>query len=56
MKVFSLKRVSDSCSGNRKSKIENRKWVGLVAIVITFTMCGAVAEAQQQAKSKKGSE
>ena len=25
-----------SCSDNRKSKIENLKWVGLVALVIVF--------------------
>ena len=46
-----------SCD-NRKSKtctelnrsIENPKWVGLLAIVVTFVMCGAVAEAQQTKK------
>jgi len=40
-------RVADSCSGNRKSKIENRKWAGLFAIVIAFMVCGVRAEAQQ---------
>ena len=40
-------------SDNLKSKIENRKWVGLFAIGVTFGMCGAVAEAQQQAKIPK---
>jgi len=42
-------------SGNRKSKtcieprrrIQNLKWAGIVAIGITFAMCGAVAQAQQ---------
>ena len=36
----------DSCS-------ENPKWVGIFAIVVTLAMCGAVAEAQQQAKGGK---
>src|SRR5215475_8307410 len=35
---------------NRKSKIGNLKWVGLVAIVITIAICGAVAQAQQPGK------
>ncbi len=35
---------------NQKSKIKNPKWVGLVAIVLTFAMCGAVAQAQQAGK------
>jgi len=38
------------CSYNRKSKIKNRKWVGIVAIVVAFAMCGAVVQAQQPAK------
>jgi len=50
-----------SLPGNRKSKtcteryrsIQNRKWVGLLTIVLTLAMCGAVAEAQQQAKVGK---
>jgi len=46
MKVFSSKRVSDSCSDNRQSKIQNLKLVGIVALVVTCAMCGAVAEAQ----------
>ena len=50
MKVFSSKRVSDSCSDNRQSKIQNRKWVGLVAIGVAFALCGAVAAAQQTGK------
>ena len=37
-------------SDNLKSKIQNRKWMGLLAIVVTLTMCRAVAQAQQQAK------
>jgi putative ABC transport system substrate-binding protein len=37
----------DSFSDNRQSKIENLKWVGRFALVLTFAMCGAVALAQQ---------
>jgi putative ABC transport system substrate-binding protein len=37
-------------SDNRKSAIENRKWVGIVAIVVTFATCGAVAQAEQPKK------
>ena len=36
--------------GNPKSKIQNRKWAGLFAIVVALTVCGARAEAQQAAK------
>ena len=35
-----------SFSDNRKSKIKNPKWLGLIAIGVTFALCGAVAEAQ----------
>ena len=40
----------NSCSNNRKSKIQNRKWGGIVAIGVTFAMCGVVAQAQQPKK------
>jgi putative ABC transport system substrate-binding protein len=75
VKIFSSKRVSDSCFDNRqsktrtelrrriqyqrnllpiienpKSKIQNRRWAWLVALVLAVTLCGAVVEAQQQAK------
>ena len=40
----------DSFSDNRKSKIKNPKWGGVVAIGITFAMCGVVAQAQQPVK------
>ena len=50
MKVFSSKRVSIRVSSNRKSKIKNRKLVGIVALIIAFAMCGAVATAQQPTK------
>jgi len=43
-------RLPNSCSDNRKSKIENRKLVGIIALVIAFAMCGAVAQAQQPGK------
>jgi putative tryptophan/tyrosine transport system substrate-binding protein len=45
-----LKRFLYLCSDDRKSKIENRKWVGLFAIFAALTMCGARAQAQQPAK------
>ena len=39
-----------SRSDNRKSKIQNRKLVGVFAIVVALTVCGVRAEAQQAAK------
>ena len=45
-----LNRFLNSCSDNRKSKIENLKWAGIVALGFAFAMCGAVATAQQPAK------
>ena len=41
---------SESFSDTRKSKIQNRKLLGIVALVLTFVMCGVVAEAQQPKK------
>ncbi len=43
-------RLLESNSDNRKSEIENRKWVGLFAIIVALTACGVRAEAQQQGK------
>src|SRR5437867_250986 len=43
-------RSSGFRSDNRKSRIQNRKWAGIVAIGITFAMCGAAARAQQPKK------
>ena len=43
-------RVLNSSSDNLKSKIKNRKLVGIVAIVVGLTMCGARVEAQQPGK------
>ncbi len=40
------RRVRNSYSDNRKSKIQNRKLVGFVALVLAFTLCGTVVEAQ----------
>ena len=40
----------DSVSDNRKSKIQNRKLVGLVAIAFTFVLGGVPAQAQQAGK------
>jgi putative ABC transport system substrate-binding protein len=46
MKSFPSKSFSD----NRKSKIQNRKLVGIVVFVVTLAMGGAVAMAQQPTK------
>jgi putative ABC transport system substrate-binding protein len=46
MNVFSSKLSSD----NRKSKIQNRKWLGLSVIVFVLVFFGAVASAQQPKK------
>ena len=43
-------RSSKSPSDNRKSKIQSRKWVGIFAIAFTFTIGGAVVQAQQPKK------
>jgi putative ABC transport system substrate-binding protein len=45
-----LKRFLNSCSDNRKSKIENLKWLGLSVIAFVLVVTGAAAEAQQSAK------
>jgi putative ABC transport system substrate-binding protein len=39
-----------SSSDNPKSAIQNPKWRGLVAFVLAFVLCGAVAQAQQAGK------
>jgi putative ABC transport system substrate-binding protein len=41
---------SKSHSANPKSAIQNPKWVGLFAIIVALTMCGARGEAQQPKK------
>jgi hypothetical protein len=50
VKLFSSKQVFDFSSDNRQSKIGNPKWVGLVAFVIAFALCGAVGQTQQPGK------
>jgi hypothetical protein len=50
MNAGSSRRVSGSYSDNRKSAIQNPKWVAIIAIVVTFATCGAVVEAQQPTK------
>ena len=40
---------SKTC-GEQRRTIQNRKWVGLFAIVVALAMCGARAEAQQPKK------
>ena len=42
MNVFPSKSLSD----NQKSKIQNRKWLGLSVIAFVLVVCAAVAEAQ----------
>jgi putative ABC transport system substrate-binding protein len=46
MNAFSSKFFSD----NRKSKIQNRKWVGIVTLVVTFAMGWVEVDAQQSRK------
>ena len=46
----SSSRFPDFRSDNPKSKIENLKLVGLLAIALTLTLGGAVAQAQQPGK------
>ena len=43
-------RYSHSQSGNFQFKIETRKLVGIVVLVIAFATCGAAAQAQQSTK------
>ncbi len=46
MNTFSSKFLSN----NRKSKIQNLKLVGIVALVVTLAICGSAAQAQQPKK------
>ena len=48
-KTFRI-RFGFACAGNPKSKIENLKWAGLLAIAFAFTFGGTVAQAQQPKK------
>jgi putative ABC transport system substrate-binding protein len=45
-----LKRFFDSFSDNLQFKIQNRKSVGIITLVVTFAMCQAVAQAQPPKK------
>jgi ABC transporter substrate binding protein len=47
------KRFLNSRPNNPKSKIQNRKWVGIFAIVVVLAECGVAADAQQSAKVAK---
>ena len=49
MKQRSWTQGLNSYSDNLKSKIQNRKWVGIFAIALTIAFGGAVAQAQQPA-------
>src|SRR5262245_31317702 len=45
-----LRRFLDSSSDNRKSAIQNPKWWGIFAFVLTFVFAGVGARAQQTGK------
>ena len=47
-------RVLDSIVGNRKSKIQNRKWIGMIALIISFALCGFMADAQPKKVPRLG--
>src|SRR6266571_3878164 len=49
-RIFRLLRFFASQSDNLKSKIENLKWGGIIAIALAFAFSGAVVEAQQPTK------
>ena len=48
----SKNRKSKTCTEPRRS-IKNPKWGGIVALVLTFAMCGVVAQAQESGKTWK---
>ena len=50
MQKMRFVRVLDSVVGNRKSKIQNPKLVGIFAVIIAFAMCGVEVPAQQPTK------
>ena len=50
MNEESWHRGLNSFSDYLKSAIQNLKWAAVVALVLTFVMCGAVATAQQPQK------
>ena len=48
--AVSSKKISGSVSDNRKSAIQNPKWLGLSVIAFMLVVAGAVANAQQTGK------
>ena len=50
MNAVSSKKMSGSVSDNRKSAIQNLKWLGLSVIACVLVVAGAVAQAQQAGK------
>ena len=50
MNAVSSKKMSGSVSDNRKSAIQNPKWLGLFVIAFVLVVCGAVVDAQQPRK------
>jgi putative ABC transport system substrate-binding protein len=50
MNEKTYRRILIPFSGNLKSAIQNRKWVGFIALVVALTFGGAVASAQQAGK------
>ena len=46
---FAFNRKSKTCP-ERGRRIQNQKWGGIVAIALTFALCGVVVEAQQPKK------
>jgi putative tryptophan/tyrosine transport system substrate-binding protein len=50
LKILSTQRLDLPFRNNLKSKIQNRKLVGTIAISVIFALCGAVAAAQQPKK------
>ena len=48
-----VQRILNSYSDNRKSKIENRKLVGIIGLALTFVFGGVVAQAQQPKKAHR---
>jgi putative ABC transport system substrate-binding protein len=50
MNAFPWKSLSDNRKSASGPADQNRKWAGLFAIVVAFTVCGARAEAQQLTK------
>jgi putative ABC transport system substrate-binding protein len=51
MDITFYNRLLDSCSCNRKSKLENLKWAGVLGIFVLLVGCVGVAEAQQSGKA-----